>query len=112
MSEAVPTEPMTDAQKDALVRSTRRLDLRRILGGLFVLYGIIVTIVGIVNWSTDTVKTGGIHINLWTGLSMLVAGLLFFVWDRVAPVPAEDIIGQVESEASIKAEGEGRGQGL
>jgi hypothetical protein len=100
---------LSDAQKDELVRSTRRFDIRRILGGLFVLYGVIVTIVGIVNWSTDTVKTGGIHINLWAGLAMLVAGLLFFLWDRLNPVPAEDIIGQVQAEAEIKAEGEGKG---
>ncbi|WP_217999737.1 hypothetical protein [Curtobacterium ammoniigenes] len=106
--ENVPTRPLTDAEKEALVRSTRRLDLRRILGGLFVLYGVIVTIVGIVNYSSDPAKTGGIHINLWTGIAMLVAGLLFFVWDRMNPVPAEDIVGQVEHEADIRAEGEGR----
>ncbi|WIB76566.1 hypothetical protein DEJ28_13005 [Curtobacterium sp. MCPF17_002] len=102
------TTGMTDEQKAALVRSTRRLDLRRILGGLFVLYGVITTIVGIVNWNTDPEKTGGIHINLWVGLSMLVGGLLFFLWDRLGPVPAEDIIGQAEAEAHQKAAGEGR----
>ncbi len=99
---------MTEEQKAALVRSTRRLDLRRILGGLFVLYGVIVTIVGIVHWNTDPDKTGGIHINLWVGLSMLVGGLLFFLWDRLNPVPAEDIIGQAEAEEHQKAAGEGR----
>ncbi|MCT9622650.1 hypothetical protein [Curtobacterium sp. C2H10] len=99
---------MTEEQKAALVRSTRRLDLRRILGGLFVLYGVIVTIVGIVHWNTDPEKTGGIHINLWVGLSMLVGGLLFFLWDRLNPVPAEDIIGQADAEEHQKAAGEGR----
>ncbi|MGG7307759.1 hypothetical protein ACQXVK_11250 [Curtobacterium sp. AB451] len=102
------TTAMTEEQKAALVRSTRRLDLRRILGGLFVVYGVITTIVGIVHWDTDAQKTGGIHINLWVGLSMLVGGLLFFLWDRLAPVPAEDIIGQAEAEADQKAAGEGR----
>ena len=96
------------AEQAALVRSTRRLDLRRILGGLFVLYGVITTIVGIVHWDTDPQKTGGIHINLWVGLSLLVGGLLFFLWDRIAPVPAEDIIGQAESEDAQKAAGEGK----
>ncbi|WP_222122081.1 hypothetical protein [Curtobacterium sp. 9128] len=102
------TTAMTDEQKAALVRSTRRLDLRRILGGLFVLYGVITTIVGIVHWDSDPQKTGGIHINLWVGLSMLAGGLLFFLWDRLAPVPAEDIIGQAEAEEHQKAAGEGR----
>jgi hypothetical protein len=98
---------MTEEQQ-ALVRSTRRLDLRRILGGLFLVYGVITTIVGIVHWDTDPQKTGGIHINLWVGLAMLAGGLLFFVWDRLAPVPAEDILGQAEAEEHQKAAGEGR----
>ncbi|TCU85285.1 hypothetical protein EDF48_104158 [Curtobacterium sp. PhB191] len=108
MSDTTTPGALTEEQKAALVRSTRRLDLRRILGGLFVLYGVIVTIVGIVHWDTDPDKTGGIHINLWVGLSMLVGGLLFFLWDRLNPVPAEDIIGQAEAEADQKAAGEGR----
>jgi len=102
------TTGMTEEQNAALVRSTRRLDLRRILGGLFVVYGVITTIVGIVHWDTDPEKTGGIHINLWVGLAMLVGGLLFFLWDRLNPVSAEDIIGQAEAEAHQKAAGEGR----
>jgi hypothetical protein len=99
--------PMTQAEKDAFVKSTRRFDLRRILGGLFVLYGVICLIVGLVDPVADTAKTGGIAINLWTGIGMLVAGILFFVWDRFAPVPAEDILGNVENEDRIKAAGEG-----
>jgi hypothetical protein len=86
---STPAAPMTQAEKDAFVRSTRRFDLRRILGGLFVLYGVIVTIVGIANPAADTAKTGGIAINLWTGIGMLIAGILFFLWDRLSPVPAE-----------------------
>jgi hypothetical protein len=102
---------LTEDEKAALVRSTRRLDLRRILGGLFLLYGVITTIVGIVHWDSDPKMTGGIHINLWVGLAMLAAGLLFFLWDRLAPVPAEDIVGQAEAEAHQRAAGEGRDLG-
>jgi hypothetical protein len=98
---------MTDAEKTAFVKSTRRFDLRRILGALFVLYGVICLVVGLVDPAADTAKTGGIQINLWTGVGMLVAGILFFVWDHFAPVPAEDILGNVEHEEQIKAAGEG-----
>jgi uncharacterized membrane protein len=93
---------MTQEQKDAAVRSTRRFDLRRILGGLFVVYGLIVTVIGVTDLGTDAAgkQTGGIAINLWTGLAMLVLGGLFFVWDRLAPVPAEDILKNLESEDS------------
>lgn len=83
---------------DDAIRSTRRFDLRRILGALFLTYGVIVTLVGIVNHSTDGDKTGGIQINLWTGGAMLVAGLLFLLWDRLAPVPADDIVTSLERQ--------------
>lgn len=84
--------------EDDAIRSTRRFDLRRILGALFSFYGIVVTIVGIVHHSTDGDKTGGIQINLWTGIAMLIAGALFFLWDRLAPVPAEDIVSSLERQ--------------
>jgi hypothetical protein len=93
-----PKLPHTDDAAEQIVRSTRRFDLRRILGALFVLYGVIVTLVGIVHYGSDLDMTGGIHINLWTGLAMLAAGLLFFVWDRLAPVPASDIVSNLEQQ--------------
>jgi hypothetical protein len=102
---------MTDAQKDALVASTRRFDLRRILGALFVVYGVIVTIIGIVNLDSDVKRTGGIAINLWAGLAMLVLGLLFFLWDRLSPVPEADIVRNREAEDTERKAGEGKATG-
>ena len=100
---------LTDAEKDAAVRSTRRFDLRRILGALFVVYGVIVLIVGLVDLggTAETKLTGGIQINIWTGIGMLVLGGLFFLWDRLAPVPAEDIVRNLEREDEERAAGEG-----
>lgn len=100
---------LTDAEKDAVVRSTRRFDLRRIMGALFVVYGAIVLTVGLVNLgtTTETRLTGGIQINIWTGLGMLVLGGLFLLWDRLAPVPAEDIVRNLEREDEERAAGEG-----
>ncbi|BDZ51837.1 hypothetical protein GCM10025867_40780 [Frondihabitans sucicola] len=96
------------AERARLVRSTRRFDLRRLLGGLFLLYGIICTILGIVHGSSDLKQTGGIAINLWAGIGMIVLALLFFLWDRLAPVPEEDILGNLDREADEKAAGEGK----
>ncbi len=87
---------VSQAEKDRVVASTRRFDLRRILGALFVLYGVLCTIVGVVQYSSDVARTHGIAINLWTGLSMLVVGALFLVWDRLSPVPEEDIVANLE----------------
>jgi xanthine/uracil/vitamin C permease (AzgA family) len=99
---------MSEAEKERLVKSTRRFDLRRILGALFVVYGVIVTIIGIANYSSDIKRTEGIAINLWAGLSMLVLGILFFVWDHFSPVPEADIVRSVELEGEERREGEGK----
>lgn len=99
---------LSDEEAAALVKSTRRFDLRRILGALFVFYGVVVLIIGLINNSSDMKQTGGIAINIWTGAAMLVLGLLFFVWDRLAPVPEEDIVGSAEHEDEERAVGEGR----
>ncbi len=99
----------SDAERRRLLASTRRFDLRRILGALFLLYGVLVTIVGLVNPGADTAKTHGIPINLWAGAAMLVAGVLFLVWDRLSPVPEEDIVKSLEHDdanrEAAKAEG-------
>jgi hypothetical protein len=106
---AASNSELSDEEKRAYVRSTRRFDLRNLLGALFGLYGVIVTILGIVNRTADNKQTGGIDINLWAGLAMLVVGALFFLWQRWAPVPEEDILKTLENEDEVKAEGEGRG---
>lgn len=108
VSETPDLVQLSEGEKKDLIQYTRRTDLRRIIGGLFVIYGVLVTLMGIINPADDVAKTGGIHINLWTGASMLVVGVLFFVWDRLAPVPEEDIIASAEAVDIKKAEGEGK----
>ncbi|MGN5635852.1 hypothetical protein [Streptomyces sp. AC154] len=65
--------------------AARLFDIRRIIGGLFVVYGVIVTIAGISPSDADLKKAEGVHINLWTGLAMLVLGLFFLVWLKLRP---------------------------
>ncbi|MFF7950767.1 hypothetical protein [Streptomyces griseorubiginosus] len=65
--------------------AARIFDLRRIIGGLFVLYGIIVTIAGINPSDSSLDKSEGININLWTGLGMLLLGIFFLVWLKLRP---------------------------
>ncbi|MFI0239731.1 hypothetical protein [Streptomyces sp. NPDC016845] len=65
--------------------AARLFDIRRIIGGLFVLYGVIVTIAGITASDADLKKAENININLWTGLGMLVLGLFFLIWLKVRP---------------------------
>ncbi|MEU4168650.1 hypothetical protein AB0F46_17460 [Streptomyces sp. NPDC026665] len=68
--------------------AARLFDIRRIIGGLFVIYGVIVTIAGITASDADLAKAGDININLWTGLGMLALGLFFLAWLWLRPLPA------------------------
>ncbi len=65
--------------------AARLFDIRRIIGGLFVLYGVIVMIAGFTASDADIDKAEGVNINLWTGLGMLILGLLFLLWLWLRP---------------------------
>ncbi|MEU2717531.1 hypothetical protein [Streptomyces sp. NPDC007205] len=67
--------------------AARIFDLRRIIGGLFVLYGVIVTIVGVTDSRSAIDKAQGVNINLWTGIGMLLLGLFFLAWLKLRPTP-------------------------
>lgn len=61
------------------------LDLRSIIALMFGVYGIVLTILGLIGTSpADMEKAGGIDINLWSGIAMLVLaiGFGFWVWQR------------------------------
>lgn len=75
---------VSDLEKKSAT-AARLFDIRTIIGGLFVVYGVIVTIAGINPSDADLKKAEGVHINLWTGLAMLVLGLVFLVWLKLRP---------------------------
>ncbi|MGX1883193.1 hypothetical protein [Streptomyces sp. NPDC055287] len=66
--------------------AARLFDIRRIIGGLFAVYGVIVTIAGITASDADLKKAQDININLWTGLAMLALGLFFLIWLKLRPL--------------------------
>ncbi|MBQ1089573.1 hypothetical protein [Streptomyces sp. B93] len=65
--------------------AARLFDIRRIIGVLFVLYGVIVMIAGFTASDADIDKAEGVNINLWTGLGMLLLGLFFLIWLKLRP---------------------------
>ncbi|MBL1082083.1 hypothetical protein JK359_08820 [Streptomyces actinomycinicus] len=67
--------------------AARIFDLRRIIGGLFVVYGVIVTITGITDSQAAIDKAEGVNINLWTGIGMLILGVFFLAWLKLRPTP-------------------------
>ena len=73
----------TDTKKSA---ASKLFDLRLLIGGLFTLYGVMLTISGFFTTEAELQKAVGINMNLWLGIGMLVLGLLFLLWVRLAPL--------------------------
>jgi hypothetical protein len=65
--------------------AARLFDVRRVIGGLFVVYGLILTLLGIFDTSAEINKAQGVRINLWMGLAMLALGGFFLVWLWLRP---------------------------
>jgi hypothetical protein len=78
-----------DEEEIRAARNANRFDVRRIIGGLFTLYGVVLTITGIVGSSHVKHKAAGINIDLWTGIGMVIFGVLMVVWALTRPVMPE-----------------------
>ncbi|HEY0935501.1 MAG TPA: hypothetical protein VGD91_17365 [Trebonia sp.] len=76
----------TEAPQSA---AARLFDLRSLIGGLFVLYGIMLTVAGFFTSSKNLAKASNININLWMGIGMLVVGVFFVLWWRLSPLRHE-----------------------
>lgn len=60
-------------------------DVRNIIGALMAVYGVILTLAGLLG-EHEPEKTGGVNANLWTGLALLVVGAFFIGWARLRPI--------------------------
>ncbi|MGX9889962.1 hypothetical protein [Streptomyces sp. NPDC002276] len=78
--------------------ASRLFDLRLIIGGLFVVYGVIVTIAGINPSDSSLDKSEGVNINLWTGIAMLLLGIFFLGWLKLRPTPPVELSEVPEEE--------------
>jgi len=67
-------------------------DLRTIIGALFMIYGVYLTIRGIVDAQSAITQAAGVRINLWTGLAALLIGGLFLLWAFLRPLTIEEIV--------------------
>lgn len=70
--------------------AARLFDIRRLIGGLFSVYGVVLLIAGFVDGAAAKKQAAGIDINIWTGLGMLLVGIFFLVWMWLNPVEAPD----------------------
>ncbi|WP_190821655.1 hypothetical protein [Saccharopolyspora pogona] len=68
-------------------------DIRTIIALLFGIYGIVLTIVGVVQPHAEIDKSAGVNINLWTGIGMIVFAVVFVTWVRLRPIVVPDEAG-------------------
>jgi hypothetical protein len=77
-----PEERPGESSTDLLAKL---FDLRTFTGTLFLIFGVIVGIVGLNASEADIAKAAGINISLVLGGIMLAMGLVFIVWMLVRP---------------------------
>ena len=73
----------TEAPQSA---AAKLFDLRVLIGGLFIVYGVMLTVAGFFTSSRELAKASHININLWMGIGMAVLGVLFLLWWRLQPL--------------------------
>ena len=74
------------ATEEAPSAASQLFDLRTIIAVLFGFYGICLTIMGFFEGPEGLAKAGGINLNLWSGIVMLIVAALFLLWARLRPL--------------------------
>ena len=67
-------------------RAANLFDVRRFIGGLFAIYGVILFVLGIGASDADVDTAAGVNVNLWTGLAMLIVSAIFLAWAFTRPL--------------------------
>lgn len=77
---------MSNQEETRERRLAELFDIRTVIGALFAIYGAICLIWGIVDFSPqDSTRAGGVNINLWAGIGMLIVAAIFIVWSLTKP---------------------------
>jgi hypothetical protein len=70
-------------------RAANLFDIRRIIGGLFLLYGVVLFVLGLGASDADVQRAAGINVNLWVGISLLATAAFFIAWALIRPLGRE-----------------------
>ncbi|TCO45063.1 hypothetical protein EV646_109238 [Kribbella antiqua] len=73
---------MADREK----KKAGAFDIRVVIATLIGIYGLVLTILGIIADPKEVDKAAGININLWGGIAMLAFAALFVAWARLRPI--------------------------
>src|SRR5690348_4862138 len=75
-----PQDQLSEEEELRAARNANRFDIRRIIGGVFLVYGTLLTVMGIVGSHHIKTKAAGININLWTGIGMIIFAVFMITW--------------------------------
>ena len=93
MSDPDPTrDPLISQHEEAALdagradRAANLFDLRRIIGGLFAIYGVILIVLGLGASDAEKEKAAGWNLNLYVGIALLVVSAIFLIWAFTRPL--------------------------
>jgi hypothetical protein len=81
------TDPDPTDERD--LRAANLFDTRRIIGGLFLLYGITLLVLGLGASDDDLRRAEGVNLNLLVGAIMIAMAALFIAWALWRPLGRE-----------------------
>jgi hypothetical protein len=79
-------------------RTAGAFDVRSIIALLFAIYGVVLTVVGVVQPAAEIVKSAGVNINLWAGIGMIAFAAVFGLWARIRPIRVPEHLAEKPSE--------------
>jgi hypothetical protein len=87
-------------------RAANLFDIRRIIGGLFLLYGLVLLVLGFGASDDDIRRAHGLNVNLAVGIALLVVACFFIAWALLRPLGRE--LEEAEGDADEGDTGERR----
>lgn len=83
------SEPTVRKGRDS--HPARVFDIRTFIAMLIGIYGVVLVVTGIVATSDrDLDRAGGVNVNLWAGIGMVVVAALFQAWAMWRPILVPD----------------------
>src|SRR3954466_16436836 len=79
-----------EAEADRAAKAARLFDIRRLIGGLFLIYGVILTVLGLGESDASIAKSADINVNLYAGIGMLIMSACFIAWALWRPLGEDE----------------------
>jgi hypothetical protein len=79
----------TEEEEVRAAKAANWFDVRRIIGGLFLLYGVTMIVTGLVGSHEIKTKASGINIDLWSGIVMVIFAIAMLAWALLRPTGPE-----------------------